>query len=462
MDENFSLEDNVYKRAQLPVIQGAGMGMTSLEDIAIAARLAAIYDVKNELNETNPNFNQLIIDNNNNHRASTNSIIVDFHNALSKVPIINNIAIDIHSIVPTYNKTRQSQILNYFKLKRIEEYEVTLTDAKMKAAYFTCKNPDSSTWFTKKPTGFYNSLNNFQFQVLIAQRLHTSIPSVADQSKCTCGFAYDLNSPEGTRHLGICKKEGLVIAAHNNFNVKLCQINKVYAVPAKISTVSDNNRFKVVDQHTNQNYDILVSKGSIDYQKETAIDSQVLDPQVGATTNNASRNEATVLSNGEKYKQNKYERYFNHPLLRNILKLVAFTVTNYGTYGKEAEKYIKTLAKHASNITNISPTVLEQYIKRSLSFTIHQSWANTVINHLIRLNHKFVDPTIRHEFSNEYIINQSIDSHKTNHHNPNHHFFNNDRNSDIDRSHLINGNRMETTFRNYRFTVNLNTVETLD
>ena len=450
------------KRARPPVIQEIGLGMTHLEDIAIAALLAAIYDVKNELNDANPNFEQLITNNINNHRASTNSIIVDFHNALSKVPIINNIAIDIHSIVPTYNKTRQSQILNYFKLKRIEEYEVTLTDAKMKAAYFTCKNPDSSTWFTKKPTGVYNSLNNFQLQVLIAQRLYTSIPSIPDQFKCPCGFPHYLNTPEGTRHLGICKLYGGVITAHNSLNTKFCQINKVYAVPAKLSTAY-SNMFKVVDVHTSENYDALIPKGPIDYNKDTAVDFQIRDPLVGATINNAMRNEATILYNGEKYKHGKYHRFINHPLLTQILKLVAFTVTNYGTYGKEAENYIKILAKHASNITNIIPSILEQYIKRSLSFTIHQSWANTVINHLIRHNHKFVDPSIRIEFSNEYIIDQAIEYRNNNHDNPNHHFFSNDRNSDIDRSHLINGNRMETTFRNYRFTVNLdNTVETLD
>ena len=115
------------------------MGMTSLQDIAIAAKLASILDCKDELSTTFPNFEELIVNNDNNHRASTNSMIVDFHNALSKVPIINNIVLDIHSIVPKYNKSRQSEILTKFKLKRIEEYEVTLTDAKKKAAYFTFK-----------------------------------------------------------------------------------------------------------------------------------------------------------------------------------------------------------------------------------------------------------------------------------------------------------------------------------
>lgn len=220
--------------------------------------------------------------------------------------------------------------------------------------------------------------------------------------------------------------------------------------------------FKVVDVNTNENYDAFIPKGATDSNYNTAVDFQIKDPGVGATINNASRNEATVLLNGEKYKHNKYSRYFNSPLLIRELKLLAFTTTNYGTFGKEAENYIKILARHASNINDISSSIMEQFIKKSLSFTIHQSWANTIINNLIRHNHKFIDPSIRYEFSNEYIINQSTDSHNTSHHNPNHHFFNNDRNPNNDNSHLINGSRMETTYRNYHFTVNLLPVETLD
>ena len=152
----------------------------------------------------------------------------------------------------------------------------------------------------------------------------------------------------------------------------------------------------------------------------------------------------------------------NHPLLKRELRFLPFATSVFGSYGKAAENYIKILAKHASNTNDISSSIMEKFIKKSLSFTIHQSWANTVINNLLRHNHKFVDPSIRYEFSNEYINNQSIDSHNTSHHNPNHHFFNNDRNPNIDDAHLINGNRMETRFRNYRFTVNLLPVETLD
>ena len=220
--------------------------------------------------------------------------------------------------------------------------------------------------------------------------------------------------------------------------------------------------FKVVDVNTSENYDAFIPKGPIDYNYNTAVDFLIKDPGVGATLNNASRNEATVLMNGEKYKINKYSRYFNHPLLKRELRFLPFAGSVFGTYGKAAENYIKILAKHASNTNDISSSIMEKFIKKSLSFTIHQSWANTVINNLLRHNHKFVDPSIRYEFSNEYINNQSIDSHNTSHHNPNHHFFNNDRNPNIDDAHLINGNRMETRFRNYRFTVNLLPVETLD
>ena len=330
-----------------------------------------------------------------------------------------------------------------------------------KAAYFTCKNPDLSTWFTKIPTGPYNSFNNFQFQILIAQRLYTNIPSVPDQFKCPCGFPNFLNTPEGTRHLGICKLNGGVIAAHNNLNDKFCQISKIYGVTAR-KVNAHSNMFKVVDVNTSENYDAFIPKGPIDYNYNTAVDFLIKDPGVGATLNNASRNEATVLMNGEKYKINKYSRYFNHPLLKRELRFLPFAGSVFGTYGKAAENYIKILAKHASNTNDISSSIMEKFIKKSLSFTIHQSWANTVINNLLRHNHKFVDPSIRYEFSNEYINNQSIDSHNISHHNPNHHFFNNDRNPNIDDAHLINGNRMETRFRNYRFTVNLLPVETLD
>jgi hypothetical protein len=47
-------------------------------------------------------------------------MIVDFHNALSKVPIINNIVFDISSIVPTHNKSRQSAVLDIIKKNELK------------------------------------------------------------------------------------------------------------------------------------------------------------------------------------------------------------------------------------------------------------------------------------------------------------------------------------------------------
>ena len=105
---------------------------------------------------------------------------------------------------------------------------------------------------------------------------------------------------------------------------------------------------------------------------------------------------------------------------------------------------------------------MEKFIKKSISYTIHSSVANSVVNNLNRISHRSVDPSVRYEFSNESIVNDTVyNNSNISHTHHYHNFFDCSRNPITDNPELIRGNRLETRYGRYVFTVNL-PVEALD
>lgn len=136
------------------------------------------------------------------------------------------------------------------------------------------------------------------------------------------------------------------------------------------------------------------------------MDFMIGNVTVGATINNADRNQQKRFKEMETIKINK--PYYTNPLVVNKAKFVPAVATTHGTFGPKFCKLIHSYAKHINNMENIPIATMEKYIKRSLSYFIHKYVANSVINNLHRLiNHKFVNPSIRHEFTEEstYSIN---------------------------------------------------------
>ena len=296
---------------------------------------------------------------------------------------------------------------------------------------------------------------------MTSQRLSIGLPSIPESLKCPCGKFHDnLNTAGGLQHLFHCKFDGQPIKAHNKVTTKYCQLANYYQVNAIYAPT--NNIFRQVDPNTNMNIDALIPKGPLDYRKNICLDTAIIAPEVGATLANAKRNETTRLNFIQNHKCTKYGRFFDHPLLKDDNDLRIFGVSNCASYGSEAEGFIGTLAKRASNINNISTSIMEKFIKKSISYTIHSSVANSVVNNLNRISHRSVDPSVRYEFSNESIVNDTVyNNSNISHTHHNHNFFDCSRNPITDNPELIRGNRLETRYGRYVFTVNL-PVEALD
>jgi hypothetical protein len=96
-----------------------------------------LKDCQPELSRLFPGIEQLIVNNNNNIRTSTNPIISDYHIALSKIPIIDNTVLDVDSLQPSYNQSRQELIMKNFTEERFKDFESTLiNDPKKKTIFY--------------------------------------------------------------------------------------------------------------------------------------------------------------------------------------------------------------------------------------------------------------------------------------------------------------------------------------